>query len=135
MKEFQFSSADRKKLYGRFHTMKNKAKNAGIPFHWDDFEPFMKSLAAVVEPNYSAATHRVRFDLERKDSFGRLIGYTPETLTVSKTVRSNRSDVHLAREGQRNGQDRVFEHALKIYHLLVNGFEGSLEELIAAGKP
>ena len=129
MKAFQFSSADRRKLYSRFHTMKNKAKNAGIPFHWPDFDSFLRTLAEKVEADYSAATHRVRFDLDRKDAVGRIVGYVPDTLTVSRVARRGRTEERPAPQSKRDA------HALNIYHLLMNGFEGSLEELIEAGKP
>lgn len=59
----KFGDKATRTLYARFHAMKNKAANKGVPFQWEKFDEFLRDLLSKAPADYHPDTHRVRFDL------------------------------------------------------------------------
>jgi hypothetical protein len=94
------------KLYKRFHTMRTKAAQAGVPFFWRNFTDFWNDFITVLPNDYHPSTHRVRFNLTSSR------GYCLETMKISVTrgtqrLKSNNVVVSELLERMLNNPDTI----------------------------
>lgn len=78
---FYVSDEQKKVLYNRFHSLKNRVAKTGAYFQWDYPEGFTDYCAAVfskAEPGASVDTYQVRFKKEELMPGGK--GYCEDTL-------------------------------------------------------
>ena len=78
----ELNDGDRRVLYNRFHALKNRASDKGIPFAWKErggFEEFYLAMKRRQPDNYSLASHQMRFSPEELNPSGK--GYCEETMS------------------------------------------------------
>ena len=77
----ELKEGDRQVLYNRFHAMKNRAKDKGIPFAWDEkngFEEFYLAMKRNMPEDYGLSTYQIRFRQPELHPGGK--GYCEETM-------------------------------------------------------
>lgn len=75
----ELSHAEARKLYNRFHALKNKAKTKELDFSWNNFSEFRDDVLEMAPADYTPSTHRFQFKLD----LGK--GYCREALRIRQT--------------------------------------------------
>ena len=132
--QIPLSEAETKRLYMRFHSLKSKALNRGLPFHWKDFPEFITDLEDLIPEDFGLDTHRMRFDLEAVDDRGNYLGYRPETMTINRILRKGAKAASSAQEVRQVDCRDVSLLSAELMSQLMLGYEGDLDGLLKEAR-